>query len=142
MTEGFRDVLGVDSVFLISETRDFTLLRGCFFSRSTFSPLLVRSAFSTEVGLSWTMTGDVGRGLEPGSALERMWLKDMTPAERLGVLAGLDGCAEDSVRARAGSTVVAAPLACEPGMGAGLELGDGMLRVPADGLTDPRADAG
>ena len=77
---GLRGILGVDSRLLMSEMRDvFMLFRCCFFSLSALSSL------STAMTVSSTGSGEVARGLETGSELERMLEKDITPAARLGV---------------------------------------------------------
>jgi hypothetical protein len=132
---GLRGIFGVDSMPRISEIRDvLMLLRGCFLSLSTFSN------FSAAMGVSSTGIGDIGRGLETGSELERMLEKDMTPAARLGVPAAgaLDEGAGDSVLASAGRAVDADPLVVALGIVICLRLGDAITGGLVDGLVGPR----
>jgi hypothetical protein len=110
------------------------------------------------MGVSSTGIGDIGRGLETGSELERMLEKDMTPAARLGVYANcqrigqssggpwkltpaagaLDEGAGDSVLASAGRAVDADPLVVALGIVICLRLGDAITGGLVDGLVGPR----
>jgi hypothetical protein len=91
------------------------------------------------------MMGDMGLGLETGSALERILENDMTPAARLGVpeaAGALDEGTGDSVRASAGNAPEDAPLVPGLVIGACLMLGDAIVCGLADGLIDPAVGAG